>query len=360
MYTNPWEVLQRSDIDGVVICTPDHWHMPLAIAAAKAKKDMYVEKPLSCAMAWSWRLRDEVKRTGRIFQYGTMQRSSAGFLRACELVRNGYIGKVNRVEVWGPDISGEYNRFSCKQWGSLRPIPPPPDLDVDLWCGPAPLRPYTADRCTAFGTYHCDDYSLGYIGGWGAHPLDIMQWGLDTDNTAPVFYEGAGTVPKAGLYKTVDNWDITCYYASGVTVRFMSVRIARDAVRYRKRWSTHGTTFFGTDGWISVDRGLVSDRYQGVIEASKESLVKATLGPNDTPLYQSSDHGRNFIDCIKSRKPTICPLECAINSDTITHMSDIVVRTGRPVEYDPEKGRILNDPEQARMLDRPMRKKWAV
>lgn len=371
MYSNPWEVLQRSDIDAVVICTPDHWHLPLAIAAAKAKKDMYVEKPLSTAMAWSWRLRDEMKRSGGIFQYGTMQRSGTGFRTVCELVRNGYIGKIQRVEVWAPDISGDYNGFSCKRWGSLRPIQAPPDLDVDLWCGPSPLRPYTADRCTSMGTYHCNDSSLGYIGGWGAHPLDVMQWGLGTDNTAPVYYEGAGSVPKAGLCQTADIWDITCYYASGITVRFMSMRVARDAVNYRKKWSGHGTTFFGTEGWISVDRGQLADGYQGVIEASKQSLLTARLGPNDKPihettphdgrpLHESGDHGRNFIDCIKSRKPTLCPLECAIRSDTITHMSDIVVRTGRPVEYDPDKEKILNDAEQTKMLDRPMRKKWAV
>ena len=148
MYSNPWEVLERSDIDAVVITTPDHWHVPLAIAAARAKKDMYVEKPLSVAMAWSFRLREELKRSGRIFQYGTQQRSSARFRTPCELVRNGYIGKLQRVEVWCYDISEQFNDFTAKQWGSVRPIPPPADLDVDLWCGPAPLKPYTADSCT--------------------------------------------------------------------------------------------------------------------------------------------------------------------------------------------------------------------
>ncbi len=353
MYSNPWEVLQRSDIDAVVITTPDHWHVPLAIAAARAKRDMYVEKPLSVAMAWSLRLREELKRSGRIFQYGTQQRSSALFRKPCELVRNGYIGKLQRVEVWCHDISQQFEAFKTKQWGSLRPVPTPADLDLDLWCGPSPLKPYTPDRCTEFGTYHCPDHSLGFIGGWGAHPIDIMQWGLDTDNTAPVFYEGGGTVPKFVLYRTVDTWDITCYYADGIPVRFLSERGCRDVImKYRKRYAGHGTTFFGTEGWISVDRGGM--------EASKESILTAKLGPNDKPLYESSDHQRNFIDCVKSRKPTISPLESAIRSDTISHMTNIVVRTGRPVQWDPVKEQILNDAEASKFLDRPMRQKWEV
>jgi hypothetical protein len=204
-----------------------------------------------------------------------------------------------------------------------------------------------------------------------------MQWGLDTDNTSPVYYEGGGTVPKFGLYQTVDTWDITCYYANGIPVRFFSERGCREVImKYRKRYAGHGTTFFGSDGWISVDRGGM--------EASKESLLTAKLGPNDKPLYESSDHQRNFIDrirtaenegrerapesdhqrifidCIRSRKPTISPLESAIRSDTITHMTNIVVRTGRPIKWDPVKEQIVNDVEASKFLDRPMRRKWAV
>jgi predicted dehydrogenase len=359
-YSSPYEVLQRKDVDAVVITTCDHWHVPLAIAAARAGKDMYVEKPLSLAMAWSLRLRQELSRSRGIFQYGTQQRSGTSrtpvsiFRTACELVRNGYIGPVNRVEVWCHDMSQQFENFNCKQWGSLRPVKPPDDLDFDLWCGPAELKPYTSDRCTSFGTYHCEDYSLGFIGGWGAHPLDIMQWGLDTDSTAPVYYEGGGTVPDYGLYRTVDTWDITCYYANGTPVRFFSERGCRDVImKYRKRYSGHGTTFFGTEGWISVDRGGM--------ETSKESLLTAKLGANDKPLYDSKDHQHNFIECVKSRQPTVSPLEPAIRSDTITHMTNLVVRTRRPVEYDPVKEAIVNaGAEAARYWNRPMRKKWAV
>ena len=353
MYSNPWEVMSRDDIDAVVITTPDHWHVPLAIAAARAQKDMYVEKPLSVAMAWEWRLRDEMKKTARIFQYGTQQRSSVRFRRACELVLNGAIGKVKRVDVWCPDMSQQYDEFTAKRFGSVRPIPTPEGLDLDLWCGPAPLRPYTADRCTSFGTYHCEDYSLGFIAGWGVHPLDIAQWALEMDHTSPIYYEGGGTVPKLGLYRTVDSWDMTCYYANGLPVRFMGERMAKEVItKYRKRYADHGTTFFGDEGWISVDRGG--------IEASKDSILDVTLGANARTLYASDNHQRNFLDCVRSRKPTISPIEAAIRSDAISHLSNMAVRLGRPIEWDPEHERIVKDDEASKMVDRPMRAKWAV
>lgn len=353
IHLTPFEILSRPDIDAVVITTCDHWHVPLAIAAARAKKDMYVEKPLSVSMQWSFRLRDELKRTNRIFQYGTQQRSTRLFRNACELVRNGYIGKVKRVEAWCHDMSQQYASFNVPQYGSVRKVEAPSDLDLDLWCGPAPLRQYTSDLCTSYGTYHNYDFSLGFIAGWGAHPLDIVQWGLDTDESAPVYFEGAGTVPKSGLYRTVDNWDIHCYYASGVPLRFMSERIAKDVItKYRKRYAGHGTTFFGEEGWISVDRGGM--------EASKESLLQAGGASADKSLYVSEHHQRNFLDCVRNRKPTISTFESAIRSDTISHLSDLAVRTGSPIEWDAVHERVVGNPEVEKLLVRPMRAKWAV
>ncbi len=352
-YVNPWEVLERKDIDAVVIATPDHWHTPLAIAAAKAGKDIYVEKPLSVAMTWSWRLRQEVKKNNRIVQYGTQQRSNKNFRYACELVRNGYIGKVKHVDAWCADISTQYAGLSVYKYGSLRPIPVPADLNFDLWCGPSPLRQYTADRCTPLGAYHIYDYALGFIAGWGAHPLDIAQWGLDADHTGPVYYEGAGSLPVYGLCDTTESWDITSYYASGVTMRFMDFRVAQPAVtKYLPRWNDHGTTFFGSEGWVSVDR-------RGV-QVSKDSLKDVKLGPNDKPLYNSPDHHKNFVDCVKSRRQPISPLEAAIRSDTISHLSDIVVRLRRPVQWDPEREVIVGDEEASKMLSRGMRPQWSV
>jgi len=358
-YGNPWEVLERKDIDAVVIATPDHWHVPLALAAVRAGKDVYVEKPLSVAMKWSWKLRDEMKGKDRVLQYGTQQRSNRSFRYACELVRNGYIGKIERVEAWCPDASQQWQSFAGKpalsvyRYGSLREVPPPPGLNFDLWCGPSPMRAYTVDRCTQFGAYHIYDYALGFIAGWGAHPLDIAQWGLDMDHSGPVFYEGAGSLPQYGLLDTIESWDLHCYYASGVRMRFMDFRVAQPFVmQYRKRWSDHGTTFFGSEGWVSVDR-------RG-IEVSKESLNDVKFGANDTRLYESENHHQNFIDCVRSRKQPISPLEAAIRSDTISHLGNIMIRLRRPIQWDPERELILGDEEASKMLDRPMRSKWRV
>jgi predicted dehydrogenase len=358
-YRDPWEVLARKDIDAVVIATPDHWHVPMALAAIRAGKDCYCEKPLSIAMQWSWRLRNEMKDKGRIFQYGTQQRSDRRFRYACELVRNGYIGQVQRVEVWCPDASQQWETFGGKptlsvpRYGSVRPVPPPSDLEFDMWCGPSPQHPYTVDRCTPYGAYHIYDYSLGFIAGWGAHPLDIAQWGLGADNTSPVFYEGAGALPQFGLLDTVESWDVHCYYAGGVHMRLMDFRVAKPVVmQYRKRWSEHGTTFFGSEGWVSVDR-------QG-IEVSKESLNDVKFRDNDVRLYESDSHHRNFIDCVKSRKPPVSPLETAIRSDTISHLSDIMIRLRRPIQWDPEKEAIVGDEQATKMLDRPMRAAWRI
>jgi len=351
-YADFREVLQRPDIDGVVICTQDHWHVPIALAAARAGKDVYCEKPLGVAMRWAWELRKAVAQYGTVFQYGTQQRSDGRFRFACELTRNRYIGEIKRVEVWCPDISEQFGAFSVKQFGSTAPLPVPADLDYDRWLGPAPLAPYTADRCTCYGTYHTYDYALGFIAGWGAHPLDIAQWGLGTDHTGPVSYEGTGTVPAQGLYDTTDTWDIQCRYAGGVALRFMCERVARPVVSAYRPWCSHGTTFFGSEGWVSVDRGG--------IYASDPKLLKIKLKPDDVHLYESPGQDRNLIDCIKTRQPTVNPVETAIRSDTISHLSDIVVRTGRPLRWDPEREQIIGDSAAASLLDRPLRPPWRV
>ncbi|MHC4219808.1 MAG: Gfo/Idh/MocA family protein [Planctomycetota bacterium] len=328
------DMLARDDIDAVLICSCDHWHVHLAAAAVRAGKDVYVEKPLGPSLAWSQKLRTLVERHGAVFQYGAQQRSDAMFRRVCELVRNGYIGDVERVEVWCPDASDDWEYFSVKRYGSTAVEPVPDDLDYERWTGPAPLRPYNADRVRREGSFHIYDYSLGFLAGWGAHPLDIAQWGLGMDHTSPVRYDGFGRLPLHGLLDTVEE-------------------LAQPVVmQYRQRWSGHGTTFFGTEGWISIDRGG--------IEARPPSLAEAEPGPNDTRLYESPAHDRNFLDCVKSRRPTVSPLETAIRSDTISHLTDICVRRGRPVRWNPEREQILGDQEAARMLNRPMREPWRM
>lgn len=352
------EVLARDDVDGVVVSTPDHWHVPIAYYAAVAKKDMYVEKPLGVAMAWAWKLREIVNKNKVIFQYGTQQRSGDGFFRAVNLVRNGYIGKVKHIDAWasGMRAPGWYDTEFNNHYRNVEPADVPEDLDYNMWVGPAPMKPYTKSRCTQWGTYHIYDYALGFIAGWGAHPLDIAQWGLDKDHTSPVTYEGSGKMPPEGLFDTVDYWDVHCKYADGVTMRFMCTRAAKDVVgkldQRKLPFQDHGTRFVGEDGWICVSR-------QGVYASTRE-LQRMNIKDSDTPVYQSSSHARNFVECIKTRKPTISPLESAIRSDTISHMSDISIRTGKTIQWDPEKEQIVGNDEAVKMLDRPMRRPWRI
>lgn len=352
------EVLARKDIDGVVISTPDHWHVPLAYHAAMAGKDMYVEKPLGVAMAWAMKLREAVEKNKVVFQYGTQQRSASYSRMGMDLLRNGYVGEIKRVEVWSPALGESDGRFHVKPYGSTEPAPVPKDLNYDMWIGPAPMKPYTIDRTVNACAFHNYDYALGYIAGWGAHPLDIAQWGLDSDHTSPVRYEGTGKFPPAGaLCNTITSWDVQCKYANGVAMRFMSRDVAMPVVKkYHSVFRHDGTTFFGTDGWVSVSRGGC---YM-VRNGKKANTQLFKFKDSDQHVYHSNSQARNFIDCIKSRKPTINPLESAIRADTISHMSDICIRMKRPIQWDPKKEQIVGDEEASKMLDRPMRSPWVM
>ncbi|UCD76939.1 MAG: Gfo/Idh/MocA family oxidoreductase [Phycisphaerales bacterium] len=345
-------VLDRDDIDAVIIATPDHWHVPLANCAAKAGKDVYVEKPLGPVLRWAGELRRTARRYGTVFQYGTQQRSDWRFRYACELARNGYIGELDSIEVWSPDVSDDWNDFAVKRYGSMEPAPIPEGFNYDLWLGPAPWAPYTIDRCRREGSFHVYDYALGFIAGWGAHPLDIAQWGNDADHTGPVSYEGSGEIPTDGLLNTVAQWDVRCQYPNGVIMRFMCHRLARPVVEKYRPWSGHGTTFFGSEGWVSVDRGG--------LHFSRPALKDVTFSSCDSRLYESTNHYQNFLDCIKSRQPTISPLEAAIRSDTISHLSDICIRLRQPINWDAQNELIVGNEYASRMLDRAMRSPWRL
>jgi hypothetical protein len=287
-----------------------------------------------------------------VFQYGTQQRSGGQFHHACELARNGYIGDLQRIDAWCPDISSQYGGFHVKQYGSTEPAPVPEDLAYDRWIGPAPMKPYTVDRCTSYGSYHTFDYALGFIAGWGAHPLDIAQWGRGTDHTGPVFYEGTGEIPTRGLYDTVSSWDVRCEYADGVPIRFMGHRVAQPVVTAYRPWCDHGTTFFGTKGWVSVDRGRIL--------ASDPAILEIAVKPSDIRLKKTRGHERDYLDAIRSREETVNPIESAVRSDAISHLSDIAIRTGRAIRWDPQTEQIVGDEFAARMIDRPLRSPWRL
>ncbi|MGA2621500.1 MAG: Gfo/Idh/MocA family oxidoreductase [Thermoguttaceae bacterium] len=323
------ELLARSDIDAVIVATPDHWHVPIAIAAARAKKDAYVEKPLGMTIEQDLVCGKVFAREGRIFQYGTQQRSSRHCRFGCELVRSGRIGKVHTIEVVAPNGGAG---------GSTQEVPVPPNLDYDMWCGPAPRKPFTADRCHPPGTYWIDDYSIGYLAGWGAHPLDIMVWGSDADLAGPISVEGTGVIPDKGLYDTVYNWDMKLQLGDGVKMTF---KPGGDL-----------TKFFGPGGWVAITRGG--------IQAEPKSLLTSQIGPNDCHLVDSANHYQNFIDSVKSRKPAVSPLDHAVRSDIISHLCNIAVRTKRKVAWDPKQQTIVGDDEAVKLMHRELRAPWTI
>jgi glucose-fructose oxidoreductase len=312
-YADFREILARKDIDAVTIATPDHWHVPIAILAARAKKDVYGEKPLGLTIEQDLACLKVFKETGRVFQYGTQQRSMPNFRFGCELVRSGRIGKVHTIEVVAPDGSAG---------GSTQTIPVPPTLDYNMWLGPAPLAPYTADRCKNPGHFFIHDYSIGYLGGWGAHPLDIMIWGNDSDQSGLMTVEGTGTIPTKGLYNNVMNWDMRVQFGDGVKMTF---KPGRDS-----------TKFIGSEGWVRVWRD------DDGIDAEPKSLLTSKIGPNDVHLIKTVSHAQNFIDAIKSRKPTVAPLDQAVRSDTISQLCDIAVRMKRKITWDPKAQKIVS------------------
>jgi glucose-fructose oxidoreductase len=328
-YADFRDLLARKDIDAVVVATPDHWHVPVANAAARAGKDAYVEKPLGISVHHDLACRKLFRQYQRIFQYGTQQRSMAHCRFGCELVRSGRIGKVHTIEVVAPD--GDAG-------GSTQQIPVPEGLDYNMWLGPAPMAPYTADRCKTPGTYWIYDYSIGYLGGWGAHPLDIMVWGSDADLAGPMTFEGTGVIPTKGLYDTVYHWDVKVQLADGVKMTFKP--------------GGDSTKFIGPHGWVDIRRGGIN--------AEPKSLLSSKIGPGDVHLFNSPRHDQNFIDSIKSRRPAVSPIGDAVRSDIISHLSDIAVRTGRKITWDPKREVIVDDAEASTMLSRPLREPWTL
>ena len=326
-YNDFREVLARNDIDAVSIATPDHWHVPTSIAAVRAGKDIYCEKPLTLTITEGRTLVDEVKRYGRVFQTGSQQRSSSEFHKACELVVNGRIGKLHTMRV---GISGN-NRTCEPTW---TPEPVPEGFDYDMWLGCTPWEPYHTQRCH-YQFRFLLEYSGGQMTNWGAHHLDIAQWGNQSDDTGPVEIRGKGEFPKTGLFTTALNAEVEYTYAGGVKI-FLS--------------KGGGTRFEGTEGWIYVNRGK--------LQAEPESLLTSVIGPDEIHLYQSNDHKQNFLDCIKSRKDPICNAEIGHRTSTVCHLGNIAMLLDRSLKWDPQAERFIGDDEANRMTRRPRRAPW--
>jgi len=349
------ELVARPDLDAVLIASPDHWHVLHALAAVRAGKDIYLEKPMGMSLAEDQALRKAVLQRQRVFQFGTQQRSDRKFRLACELVRNGYIGQLKHINVWAQ---------ASRPGGSTKPITPPPELDFNSWLGPAPQREYT-ENLIASGWdknwWYVSDFALGFIAGWGVHMLDIALWGGGNRASGTVEVQGRGNIPTQGICDTATSWDVDFKFSTGLTIKFVStpngssekfVQQAEWKERYRSA-ADHGTAFEGADGWVRVDRGNIEAKTEDLIEMNQESFA--------TKLVRSEDHVRNFLEAVKSRQPTVCPIEDAVQSDAICHLADIALRLGRKVTYDLKREKFLKDKEANRRLAlRPMRKPWKL
>jgi len=331
------KLFARRDLDAVSIAVPDHWHTILAVSAAQAGLDIYGEKPLTHSLREGRALCDAVKRYGRVWQTGSWQRSVDNFYRACELVRNGRIGKVRRVEVGLP--SGHYD--FARTFGQEKITPPPAGFDYETWLGPAPYSPYCTARVHMNWRWNMD-YGGGQLMDWIGHHLDIAHWGMGYDYTGPVEVWGKGEWPTTGIYNSATRYWVETRYADGTPIIL--------AGGYPEIQG--GTKWIGEYGWIWVDRGA--------FETQPGNLVNEVIGPNEIKLYHSRDHYQNFLDCVKSRALTITPCEVAHRSASVGHLGVIAIETGHKIKWDPATETIIGDPDAERLLSRSYRKPWVL
>ncbi len=341
-YVDFRELIDRGDIDAVGIASPDHWHVPMTVMAAKAGKDVCVEKPLGVSLAEDQICRKVIQDYDRVFQYGTEARASAACRLGAELVRNGRIGKIKEIRVKAPNSSAG---------GSRKPMPVPKELDYELWLGPAPWRPYSGCPNNGRSWFHVYDYAIGFIAGWGAHPLDLLQWAFDTHRQGNWEVEGKGVIPPQGCNDVVINWDIRIRFASGVTMCYWATGVPKQEHPRLAKLNNYAQ-LIGEEGWIAL--------YYASMDCDPPSLRESALGPDAVRLPVSRGQERNFIECVQSRQTPVSNIDDAVHSDIVSHISEIAVRSGRKISWDPTKEEIVGDEDASRRLTRAMRQPWRL
>jgi predicted dehydrogenase len=352
-YLDYRELLKNKDVDAVLVSTPDHWHALNCIHAVAAGKDVYLQKPASLTIAEGRALSNVVQRSGRIFQIGSQQRSSPQFRFAAELVRNGRIGELKTVQVGLPgDPSGE----------NEPEMPVPPNLNYEMWLGSTPLVYYTEKRVHPQNGYdrpgwlRCEQFGAGMITGWGSHHIDCAHWAMGTEYTGPVEISGTAEFPARGLWDVHGDFRTEALYANGVRM------IVSGAF-------PNGIRFEGTKGWLFVSRGnervTASDPVAKLqdpqaLAASDPKILTSTIGPKEIHLYESTDHHGNWLDCIRSRKQPIAPVEVAHRSCSACLLHHIAMKTKRTLHWDPKEEQFKNDAEANAMLSRTQRAPYVL
>ncbi len=347
MYGDYRELLLDKDIDAVAISTPDHWHSQPAIEAALAGKDIYLQKPTSLTIAEGRLLSDIVHKQGVILQVGTQQRSSAQFRRAAELVRNGRIGKIHTVKVGLPgDPSGPV----------YEEMPVPKSLNFDAWLGSTPEVPYTENLVHPQKGYgrpgwlRHENYGAGMITGWGQHHYDSAAWGMDTEHTGPISVEAVAQFPKSGSWNVHGDFMVKHEYENGITV-------------YTSGGFPNGIRYEGTDGWVFVTRGAyratasdpIPEGSTKALDASSEDILRSKIGDDEINLYVSEEQHGNWLDCIKTRKQPISPVEIGHRACSVCLISHIAMKIPGILEWDPTTEKFKNNDLANSMLSRPQR-----
>lgn len=347
MYDDYKELLQNKDIDAVTISTPDHWHAQPAMEAALAGKDIYLQKPTSLTVEEGRLLSDIVHRQGVILQMGTQQRSSPQFRRAAELVRNGRIGKVHTVKIGLPgDPAGPL----------FEEMPVPKNLNFDMWLGSTPEVAYTEKLVHPQKGYgrpgwlRHENYGAGMITGWGQHHFDSAAWGMDTEYTGPISVEAVAEFPKFGSWNVHGDFMVKQQYDNGITV-------------YVSGGFPNGIRYEGTDGWIFVTRGAyratpsdpIPEGSTKALDASSEDILKSKIGENEIHLYVSNEQHGNWLDCIKSRKEPISPIEKGHRACTVCLVSHIAMKIPGVLNWDPKEEKFIDNDVANSMLSRPQR-----
>lgn len=327
------KLLERKDIDAVVISTPDHWHARMTIDTAEAGKDVYCEKPLTHTVIEGRKMVDAVRKNGRVAQTGSQQRSDARFRQACEMARNGRLGKLEKVLVGipRPNHPGK----------PIADTAPPAELNYDLWLGPAPDRAYNKNR-VHYNFRFFWDYSGGQMTNFGAHNIDIAHWGMGMDEGGPLSVEGTATFHPEKWHEVTETCRVTFQYPDGMQM----------IVGQQQKDIPMGATFVGSKGTVFVSRKE--------IVANPVELTSDPIGEGDLRLYDSTSHHQNFLDCVKSRKLPICDIEIGHRAATACHLGNIAVRTGRKITWDAAKEQIVGDDEAQAMTLPKYRAPWTI